>query len=183
MAFEIEAKIKVDDFEQIRDALEKSGAKLKHNCHHRDYYFDDTDRRMQKQDKCLRIRRLTVGDDEKVFLTYKGPKEPSALKSRKEFEVEVSCEITMLDILASLNFDDVLIIDKQREIWLLDDCEIGLDTIGNLGKFVEIEGPTEKAVDNVIEKLGFDKSAHIQQSYASMIQSKIDSSNETDTNQ
>jgi len=48
--------------------------------------------------------------------------------------------------------------ESRRELWELDDAEITIDTWPFLEPFVEIEGKSEKIVNQVSETLGFDYS-------------------------
>ena len=46
--------------------------------------------------------------------------------------------------------------ETKRELWLLDQVEITLDTWPGLKPLIEIEGPNTKTVKAVSDKLGFD---------------------------
>ncbi|MCA9354745.1 MAG: CYTH domain-containing protein [Candidatus Kaiserbacteria bacterium] len=46
--------------------------------------------------------------------------------------------------------------ETKRELWLLDEVEVTIDTWPFLPPFVEVEGASEEAVRAVSEKLGFD---------------------------
>lgn len=51
--------------------------------------------------------------------------------------------------------------ESKRELWMLDDVEITIDEWPFLEPFVEIEGKSEKEVEDVSKKLGFDFSKAI----------------------
>ncbi len=59
--------------------------------------------------------------------------------------------------------------EKIRESWQLGDCRIELDEVPLLGTFVEIEGPSEPAVNKIKSELGFDAAKTITQSYVKML--------------
>jgi adenylate cyclase class 2 len=45
----------------------------------------------------------------------------------------------MRKALESLNFKSIAVVDKKRKIWKYKDYEISMDSVKNLGDFVEIE--------------------------------------------
>ncbi|MHC5103080.1 MAG: hypothetical protein ACYSOQ_06655 [Planctomycetota bacterium] len=57
-------------------------------------------------------------------------------------------------------------------LWKLDECEVCLDELPELGCFVEVEGPDEETISSVLRKLSLHNEPHITKSYASMM-SKI----------
>ena len=168
MAAEIEAKLKVDSLNGIAERLSELGAEYVDRQHQKDYYFDDFDRSFSKSDRCLRLRRQSTADTEKIFLTYKGPKEKTNLKKRQEIEIEVKDISSAEDLLGAIGFERTLVIEKERELWHLDNCIIALDELPVLGFFVEIEGPDEQLIIAVQKKLELANLPHITESYASL---------------
>jgi predicted adenylyl cyclase CyaB len=74
----------------------------------------------------------------------------------------------MKNILLGLGYKAHLTVDKIRQIWQLGKCEVCLDKVRHLGTFIEVEGPHEKAIENVLNKLGLDKNNHLSKGYAKM---------------
>ena len=92
MFVEIEAKLKVDSFEDVKRQLAACGARHVSQMVQVDCYFDTGDRRLTETDRCLRLRTERSGDRERVVLTYKGPKQAGDFKKREEEgEHEVVC--------------------------------------------------------------------------------------------
>ncbi|MBM3209194.1 class IV adenylate cyclase [Candidatus Shapirobacteria bacterium] len=65
-------------------------------------------------------------------------------KEGKSFHCdEYETKIDQLDqakrILLALGFERIVIVDKVRQVWTYNDYEIALDSVKNLGAFVEIE--------------------------------------------
>jgi len=60
--------------------------------------------------------------------------------------------------LTSLGCERKAFQESRRELWKLNDCDITLDEWPFLEPFVEIEGPSENAVESVSQELGFDYS-------------------------
>lgn len=172
MYTEIEAKLKVDSLETIAAKLTELGAKFVDEQAQEDYYFDDSHSGLVKADKCLRLRRMTGTAGEKIFLTYKGPKEKSQVKKRQEIEVELDRADSAEKLLCAIGYEKKLIVKKNRRLWRLGTCEVALDDVALLGEFVEIEGPGDEAISDVQKRLGLADLLHIPQSYASLIAEK-----------
>lgn len=172
MSVEIEAKLKVDSLGQIAEKLTLLGAEFVEEQTQKDHYFDDADSSLLKTDRCLRVRISVTGRHEKIFLTYKGPKEKTDLKKRQEIELELGNSDVAGKLLQALGYRDALTIEKTRSLWRLDDCLIALDQLPSLGNFVEIEGPNEEKIKSVQESLGLQHFSHIPESYASLMLNK-----------
>jgi adenylate cyclase class 2 len=171
MGVEIEAKMKVDDFDEIRRRLQGSGATRVGSVLELNTFFDSADRHLVLKDKGLRLRRTR--DDrtgqEQFIITVKGPQQKGELKSREEAEVRVDDGEDAKAVLAALGFEPTLSFEKRRESWTLDDCKVELDELPILGRFVEIEGPGESAVMRVREKLEMTDTPLIRTGYATML--------------
>ena len=173
MCVEIEAKLKVDSLEEIEHKLVEAGAEFRQEQRQIDNYFDDANRTLTKADKCLRLRRQLTGDNEKVFLTYKGPKEKDQLKKRQEIEIEVGNVDSTRKLLSALGYDQALVVEKKRRIYRLGGCIVALDELPLLGSFVEIEGSDDEKIVNVQRDLGLADLQHIPVSYASLMAEKL----------
>jgi adenylate cyclase class 2 len=170
MKLEIEAKIRVGDYDLVMRRLAELQAVAQTIVWEEDVYFGDDAGVLSRSDSGLRLRkRIIKGKGEQFILTFKGPRQQSAFKSRSETETGVANYEAMHHILEQLGYQKRLRVEKKRHIWRLDECEICLDDVASLGKFVEIEGPTETAVASVVQKLGLDQSELITEGYAQMI--------------
>lgn len=110
--------------------------------------FDTPDHTLSSTFQVLRLRQ-----DTHARLTYKGPANPnSTVSSRPEYEVEISDLETGQHILESLGYEVVTIYEKYRAAYLIDEVEISLDEMP-FGDFIEIEGPSEKAIQLIANKL------------------------------
>jgi predicted adenylyl cyclase CyaB len=173
MAVEIEAKLKVDSLQKIERRLSELGASFIAEQLQLDYHFDDTNATFAKTDRCLRLRCQKDGKGERFFLTYKGAKEKSSFKKRQEIEIEVKAPDQARKLLSALGYEEVLVIEKTRQLWQLDDCEVALDRLPLLGDFVEIEGPDEEKIAAVQGNLGLSALPHIPKSYAALTGAKL----------
>lgn len=173
MHIEIEAKVKVHCHEAVEQKLRQKNAVQLAEIDQKDFYFDDANKNLSSGGKGLRIRHQIASGVERVILTFKGKRKEGVYKIREEYEVEVSELEKMIGILMGLGYQESLIVEKKRVMWHLNDCEICLDNVEMLGKFVEVEGPSETVVEETIQMIGLDGLEHIQTGYASMIAEKL----------
>lgn len=169
MDVEIETKLKVDSLDEVESKLRDAGAEFVAEQHQLDEQFDDANKGVSSTDQCLRIRRQVVNGSETYILTYKGKKESSNIKKRREIEVEVCDAEALKKILSALGYEPVLSVEKVRRLWKLGGCEVALDRLPQLGQFVEIEGPDDQSIAAVKDTLGLSELKHIKRSYAGMV--------------
>lgn len=177
MKIEIETKIKVDSFDSVWDRLKAASGQLQTKVVQRDTFFVDSDNKMIQSDRGLRLRVQIADGIETVILTYKGPRQKTALKSRQEIEVEVDSFESMECIFLALGLEKSISFEKKRDLWEIDECEVCLDELPLLGKFVEVEGPSEDKIRLVLQKIGLSAADHIEISYARLMREKIDEHN------
>ena len=135
MTLEIEVKAYADDLDKVEDRLKKMGAVLVENVHECDTYYNHPSRDFAQSDEALRIRVAA----ETVWLTYKGQRIDTKSKTREEIEVRLSSADAAHRLLMQLGFTPVGDVKKVRKIYKLDVFEICLDTVTDLGIFVEVE--------------------------------------------
>ena len=172
MCTEIEAKLKVDSPQQIERKLAELGAEFLEEQLQTDCYFDDVSRTLTGSDRCLRLRRQSVGRNEKILLTYKGAKEEDNFKKRQEIEIELGDADLTGKLLLALGYQKALVFEKKRRIWQFGNCVVALDELPLLGSFVEIEGPDDERIADVQKRLTLADSPHITESYASLMQGR-----------
>jgi len=148
-AYEVEAKYSLDDIEAFERQLVRLGAERGTVERQTDRYFNHPCRDFAQTDEACRIRSVgnASGTACENYLTYKGPLLDSQTKTRSELEqrfadgVESSQRLTQM--LFILGFREVPIIKKLRQHWHLcragRDFTIAIDTVEELGSFVEIE--------------------------------------------
>ena len=173
MSHEIEAKIKVAALEPIEDKLKELGADFLHTVQQVDTYFMDADEQLRKNNCALRIRQQTINNEPSALMTFKGPREKGKFKSRPEYETGLTDVEMAQKIFESLGYYKRIVIEKERDMWRLDNCEVCLDTLPELGCFIEVEGPDEDIISGVLKKLGLHNEPHIPNGYASMMSRKL----------
>lgn len=166
---EIEAKIKVAALEPVAEKLKQLGAVFLHDIRQIDTYFMDTHKLLRKNDCGLRIRRQTIAGEQSAMITFKGPRSDSQYKSRPEYETGISNVDMTEKIFESLGYNKRITLEKKRSIWQTDGCLVCLDQLPRLGCFVEVEGPNESIISDVLKKLELQNETHITHGYASMM--------------
>ncbi len=173
MCTEIEAKLKVESLLEIERRLDELGAEFLAEQQQTDYHFDDASTTLTKTDRCLRLRRQIVGDNERFFLTYKGAAEESDFKKRQEIEIEIKDADSAQKLLSALGYEKLSVIEKKRQVWQLGHCLVALDELPLLGHFVEIEGPDDEKIADVQKSLRLSDLPHVPESYATMMEKKL----------
>lgn len=129
---EVEVKIKIRDENEVRRKLIELGARPKFHLHHIDKYFDKNppNPSFARSDEALRLRiseetpiaeeSSTLNSQEtikKIDLTYKGPKEPGVVKTRKEIICKLDESEAMEQILTSVGFFLRCTVEKHRDVF------------------------------------------------------------------
>ena len=164
---EVEVKYRLLDPVVVRQQLMLAGADFQGRSFETNVRYDTPDGGITQGGCLLRLRK-----DGKNRLTHKSPHPDSGkegFKIHRELEVEVSDFDTTDGILKALGFDAVQIYEKWRETYLLNGCEICLDTLP-FGEFMEIEG-IKKQINEVAERLGFSRKGRIATNYLSLFES------------
>jgi adenylate cyclase class 2 len=140
---EIEVKYRVSEFELVRRRLEELGAAPQPARREADHYFNAPDRDFGRTDEALRLRR--IGPANRV--TYKGPKIDRQTKTRTEIEVLLAegeqAANDFCRLLTALGYRPTVVLGKDRVAYELKrdnyHLEVTLDTVDEVGLFVEIE--------------------------------------------
>ena len=127
----IEIKAKCKDHDRIKNILKSKHAKFKGTCHQIDTYFKINSGKL----------KLREGNKENHLVYYKrenkeGPKQSNVI------EFKFNSKLPIKEILTK-SLGVLVIVDKKRDIYYINNVKFHLDIIKNLGKFFEIE-----ALDN-----------------------------------
>lgn len=174
--YEVEMKVRADH-EGVREALDRRNANRVEAVTQRDTYYNAPTRDFARTDEALRIRREVREDEENAKITYKGPLVGEASKTREEHETGLGNGDTMGSILDSLGFSAVKTVEKDRELFSMETYTVTLDTVAELGEFVEVEteataGELDAAREGVartVESLGLDPDEEIRTSYLELL--------------
>ena len=131
-----------------------------------DVYYNAPHKDFGETDEALRIREIPENSNKRIILTYKGAKLDNLSKTRKEIEVDVSnAENTALSY-ENLGFKRAATVKKDRDIYHLDKFIVTLDTVYDVGNFVEIETEAHedeetseqvKKIFKIYKKLGIEE--------------------------
>ncbi len=172
MSHETEAKIPVETFDVVRDALRRLGAVYLGTVLQSDTYFDTPQGQLQHSDRGMRIRRLELLEagsadwDLRPQLTYKGPREgDTTYKTRREIQTHFDAPYAMIEVLQVCGMVQSMAIQKRRASYRVDACMVELDELPFIGRFVEIEGPDEKTITQLAEMIGLGRRQTLHDSY------------------
>jgi len=142
--YEVELKVRADH-EELRALLAETDASERETVTQRDTYYDAPHRDFALTDEALRIRRETTASDASVqtVLTYKGPLVDESSKTREEVETPLASVEAVESILTALGFEPAATVEKERVRFDLDEFTVTLDSIEELGQFLEVETTVE----------------------------------------
>ena len=123
----VEIKARTDNIDGVRRILENEDADFKGTDHQIDTYFHVPEGRL----------KLREGNIENNLIFYHRSDDKQPRKSEVQlYPVEQSEDLKQL-LAAALGIK--VIVDKKRDIYFIDNVKFHLDTIKDLGDFVEIE--------------------------------------------
>lgn len=136
---EIEIQVNIENSKPLIEFLEKNTVFQKEN-HQIDEYFSPTHRNfiaIRPVEEWLRLRE----SNGKNSINYKKWHFDESGKSHycDEYETKIEDINQLRKILGILDFKPVVKVDKIRKIWIYKDYEIAIDSVKELGDFVEIE--------------------------------------------
>ncbi|HNZ59979.1 MAG TPA: class IV adenylate cyclase [Methanofastidiosum sp.] len=142
---ELEMKAKIDTYTRGRINQILRRAEFIEEKIEEDIYFSSPIKDFKETDEALRVRY----SNNKVILTYKGPKLDKVSKSREEYEAFVSGEIEQ--ILQKLGYKEVLKVKKKRKVYRYKEYIISIDEVEDLGEYLEVELKSDNLRD--VEKI------------------------------
>jgi adenylate cyclase class 2 len=138
---EIELKVRVPSLDPVRHQLVGHNARFYGRKHEHDVYYNAPHRDFSVTDEAVRVRYT----DDHAVVTYKGAKiGTSGLKAREELNTAVESGEVFETILDRLGFTRTAEVNKWRENYQLGNTSISLDSVEELGTFVEIEVLAER---------------------------------------
>mgnify|MGYP006295088325 CR=1 FL=1 len=155
MPTETELKIRVADADAdaARAAVEAAGGVFLAEVRQTDTFWDRPDGSLRKADRAVRLRRTELREagaeppDPRPLLTCKGPRQPGRMKVRREDQTHVDDAPAVEAALTTAGLTAAMVVQKNRRSYRLGDCRVEIDTLPQIGTFVEIEGPDEPAVE------------------------------------
>ncbi len=141
MNVEVEIKLKVDGFEEIKKKLLSYGKLIKSIRQIDDYYVPCQRDFFAQKPHPVEWLRIRTNPDKVIFEYDKSinKKADGGQDYADEYETEISNPEEFKKILGFLDFKKVVTVEKQREYWDCGDFEVVLDDIKGLGLFAEVE--------------------------------------------
>ncbi len=148
---EIEVRFLKTTPKQLAEKLKKLHAIDKGEVVLEEVIFYDQARKWRDEHKFVRIRKS--GDT--VTMTYKH-NTGQTIDSMKEIEVEIDDFDGGIQIIEATGLQIVRRQQKRRHTYILGDVVLDFDTWPRLPTYLELEGPSEKSLQNAASSLGLD---------------------------
>lgn len=137
---EVKARIASDRITDICEWLAGRGFKRINKTQQIDDYYDHPSRSFRETDEALRVRCILEENGEpEAVLTYKGKNLSEFGQTREELEVVIGDPDVMTGILERLGFRCRASVDKIRTTYVMEDITFSMDSVKELGDFIEIE--------------------------------------------
>lgn len=163
----VEIKARTDRAEEIKAILEEQHAKFVGIDHQVDTYFKVPKGRL----------KLRQGNIEKTLIHYQRPNESGPKQSQVSLHHPQADE-SLKDVLMNA-LDVLVVVDKQRAIYFIDNVKFHVDRVQGLGEFVEIEAididgtigldHLHDQCEHYIKLLGINSRDLIHQSYSDLL--------------
>lgn len=164
MNVEVEIKVKIDNFEEIKKKVSSVGKLVKSIKQIDDYYIPYQRDFFAHKPQPVEHLRIRTNPDKIVFEYTRtiNLKADGDYDFAEEYETEISNVEEFKKILEFLDFKKIVTIEKQREYWMCGNIEVVLDYIKDLGYFIEAEAKgdfkdfkeAKKACISFLENLG-----------------------------
>jgi len=142
---EIEIKIQIDEktFKIAKTWLEKY-AKYEGVLGQTDYYFNKPDAPFffilpDGSKDSLEYLRVRVTDKKSYLCFKKVYRREDVSFYCDEYEVVIDDPEKTLSLFKAIGYTDVTVVEKSREIYRFDIFEVAIDTVKDLGVFIEVE--------------------------------------------
>lgn len=162
----IEIKARCSNQDRIREILKSKGADFKGLDHQIDTYFNVKSGRL----------KLREGNIENHLIFYSRP-DQSGPKQSEVILLNVAPKSEIKQILARA-LGVLIVVDKSREIYFIENVKFHIDSVKELGKFMEIEAidtgdiPREKLseqCDSYVKLFGISKEDMVSVSYSDLL--------------
>jgi len=136
-----------------------------------DEYYDTPDGQLKKQDLVIRIR--SHGKKKTVALKSPRIELPSGITNRIELEFLAAEGEKVHEQLVYQGVNSNESIEKERWTFVYKDFEIVMDKLPFIGSFIEIEGPSEAAIHEIVELLNLSSCQIVRKNYGELLKEKF----------
>lgn len=171
---ELEIKIVLgseENFKQVFERCTQFFGPHQSHLNQLDEYFDTPDRQLNAHDLVVRIR----SSNGKKTVALKSPRieNLSGTTNRIELEFLSANEENVHDQLLNQGLHAYEAAEKKRWTFIHNECEIVLDQLPFIGSFIEIEGPSEEAIQEIITLLSLSSFEVARQNYGELMKEKF----------
>jgi len=141
MNIEVEIKIEIENFEEIRRRVAKRGKLIKSINQIDEYYIPCQRDFFAAKPHPTEWLRIRTNPDKTIFEYDISVNKDAAGRQEyaKEYETGITNPIEFKKILKFLDFKKVVEVNKERQYWDCGNIEVALDRVKNLGDFIEAE--------------------------------------------
>ncbi|NQS88185.1 class IV adenylate cyclase [Patescibacteria group bacterium] len=137
---EIEIKLPLRNPAEVKKFLNENAKLVSENIYQKDSYYIPAHRdflAVKYPFEWLRLRKSLKG----MFITYKHffPENAKKTDYCDEFETKIDNLKAMEKMLKSLDFKEVVVVEKSRTTWIFEKVEIVIDEVTDLGFYIELE--------------------------------------------
>jgi len=144
---EIEIKVKVNNYEEVISLLANKGWNPSPAIRQQDIIFVDKEISFSDIRSGTPVTRIRIQDDKDFILNVKVPQ--SSELDCIEHETKVENIKETLNILSLLGLHEVMRVTKVRQLGTIGNHTVCLDTVENLGCFIEFEILFSEEVTNL----------------------------------
>lgn len=141
MNIEVEIKVKINNFDEVKVKVSKLGKLIKSINQIDEYYVPQHRDFFAVKPHPVEYLRIRTNPDKIVFEYTKAinRRADGDYDYAEEYETPISDPVEFRKILNFLDFKKVVVVDKEREYWDCGNIEVALDKVKNLGEFIEAE--------------------------------------------
>lgn len=150
MNIEFERKYQTQQKDLLKLKLLKLGAKSKGTNYSEDIYFKVPQETESTKYLRIRIKNTKINGT----LAYH---EVINDFETKEWETEIENAKIIQEIIQKLGFQLDIIVKKERETLDFNNCEVLLDSVRDLGDFIEIEAPSKVKFNKIVKELNLNE--------------------------
>lgn len=166
MPLNLELKIKLDSFDEIKFRLKKIDADFVEVLNQKDIYYKISNG----------LLKLRIENGKQSLIKYL--RDEKNTNRWSNFNLIKFSEGNAEEVLKDI-FVEEAVVEKKRLLFMFDDTRIHLDEIKNLGKFLEFEtlvingkADARKRFNNIIKLLNLNLENQIRKSYRDLIMEK-----------
>ena len=176
MATRIKSRTKYycKDKEKLKEFMKSEGFIFKNSTLENDEYYLDTDFKLLENNTCIRLRTI---NNKEVVLSFDGMVENLSqidIKEKQNVYLDISQKDSISNFMANIGYYRYVSMNILKETYIRKDRDfyysISIDTIENIGEFVDYDIYTENEDTNLINNAFYDFESKVE----SCVGEKID---------